>query len=128
MPEFETFSRSMLPLSRDPAVTLQRRGTISLNRAAFAALRSPAAVELLFDIDSRIIGMRSVDPRSENARFVRSSTPAPSGPFLISAMAFFRVYGIDVRASRRFPAYVIDQVLCVELEGDSVPVRRGRSA
>lgn len=128
MPEFETFTRSMLPLSREPAVTLQRRGTISLNRPAFAALRSPSAVELLFDPDSRIIGLRGTDPRAENAHFVRSSTPAPSGPFIISAMAFFRVYGIDVPATRRFPAYVTDQVLCVELEGASQPVRRGRSA
>lgn len=128
MPEFQVFKRSMLPQRREPAVTLQKRGTISMNRAAFTAIGSPGAVELLFDRDARIVGMRQVDAHSLDAHFVRPSTAAPTGPYIVSAMAFFNVYSIDLDESRRWPAYLEDDVLCIDLNSDSIPVRRAKPA
>jgi hypothetical protein len=118
----------MLPQRREPAVTLQKRGTISMNRAAFTAIGSPDAVELLFDRDERIVGVRQVDGHSLNAHFVRPSTSAATGPYIISAMAFFNVYDIELDESRRWPAYLEDGVLCIALNSESIPVRRSRPA
>ena len=47
MPNFEKYSKDLVPLKRDPWVTLQKRGAISLNQSAFVLLERPAAVDLL---------------------------------------------------------------------------------
>ena len=46
--EFETFTRRMVPLVKKPTVTIQKRGTLSFNKAAQVALGEPEAVELLY--------------------------------------------------------------------------------
>ena len=57
MADFEVFTRRMVPLVKQPTATLQKRGTMSLNKAAHVALGSPDAVELLYDRAEQIIGM-----------------------------------------------------------------------
>lgn len=118
MPDFESFSRRMLPLKSQPHVTIQKRGSMSLNRSAFVALGEPESVELLFDRTASIVGLRATAPNAENAYHVRRSSRSSSGPWLISAMAFIKFYDVDVSATRRWPAYLDDDVLCVDL---SVP-------
>jgi hypothetical protein len=122
MPNFETFSRRMMPLKAEPHVTIQRRGTISLNRSSFAALGSPDAVELLYDRGQRIVGLRPVAARAANAYHVRPSSSAPGSPLVISAMAFTKFYDIDTSLTRRFDAYLEDGVLCVDLKTAGLPV------
>lgn len=48
-------------------VTLSNKGVILLNRKAFDALDTPAAVTLHYDEDERVIGLRPVDARHRNA-------------------------------------------------------------
>lgn len=127
MPNFESFSRRMLPLKADPRVTIQKRGTISLNRSAFAALGSPDAVELLYDRERGIVGLRSIDPKADNAYQVRRSSPSASGPWVISAMAFTRFYDIDTSVSLRWPAYLDDDILCANITEDGTPVSSNRA-
>lgn len=127
MPQFETFTKSMVPLKRDPHVTIQRRGTMSLNKSAYVALGSPEAVELLYDPAERIVGLRPVDPRADHAYTVRASTTSGSGTFAISAMAFTRFYDIDTTQSRRWPAYLDDGVLCINLNHPATPVTSNRA-
>lgn len=55
----------------EPRVTLDRRGVIYLNRVAFEALGGPGAVEMLFNHNARILGLRAVDPQRKNAFAVR---------------------------------------------------------
>lgn len=130
MPNFESFSRRMVPLKADPHVTIQKRGTISLNRSAFAALDSPDAVELLYDRERSIVGLRPIDPKAENAYHVRRSAPSPSGPWVVSAMAFTKFYDIDTSLSMRWPAYLDDDVLCADISvaGTLVSSNRARKA
>ncbi len=52
----------------EPMFTLQSRGLISLNEAAFKALGEPVAVALLYDVNKGIIGLRKV-PRAYHACF-----------------------------------------------------------
>lgn len=127
MPKFETFTKHLVPLKRDPHVTIQRRGTMSLNKSAHVALGSPDAVELLYDCADRIVGLRPVDPRADHAYMVRPSTNAVSGPFAISAMAFTKFYDIDTTQSLRWAAYVDDGVLCINLNETATPVTSNRA-
>lgn len=118
MHDFETFYRSTTQV-RDapPSITIQRRGLLSLNSAAYRALGAPAAVELLFEAEERIVGLRATDPHESHSAMVRS---ARSGrpPFLISATAFVRYYEIDTSTAVRRPAYLRDNILCIDLAPD----------
>ena len=48
-------------------VTLNSRGVILLNKAAYECIGSPGAVELLFDEDEGVIGLKPKDLRHQNA-------------------------------------------------------------
>lgn len=115
MPQFEVFKKRSKPLNGQSYVTVQRRGTMSMNTAAYNALGSPAAIELLYDAAERIIGMRPAEQSSEYAYPMRGVR----GSYVLSGIAFANYYGIDTSVSRRYPAYVEDGVLCVDLKGES---------
>lgn len=119
MPDFEVFDKSILARGRGPAVTILKGRMLSLNRAAHLALDEPHAVELLFDRKKRIVGLRAVPPNIAHACFVRSSGRSANSPHLVSAMAFLAHYEIDATESRRWPAWVENDILCVNLEDES---------
>lgn len=122
MPPFEVFSRRLVPLKKSPMVTIAKRGTISFNKSAFAALGAPAAVELLYDRDERIVGLRPAPPEAGDAYPVRLASGKENGPYVISAIAFTKFYDILGGQSVRWPAQLIEGVLCVDLDGEPQPV------
>jgi hypothetical protein len=126
---FEVFTRRMVAQAGQPAVTIQKRGkAMTLNEAAFHALGRPEAVELLFDREARILGIRAVSPDAETAQpvshYARGTTHA------IAAKAFTDYYGIPTEVSRRRPGEMADGVLCVDLTkpGTEVDLARSRAA
>ena len=126
MANFETFNRGLLTLKSEPHVTIQRRGAMSMNRSAFIAIGSPDAVELLYDREARVIGLRPVRATADHAYQVRRSTRADSGPWVISAMAFMHYYDIDIAKTRRWCAYLDHDVLCVDLNQEPTIVQNPR--
>ncbi|MDQ6934278.1 MAG: hypothetical protein M3130_03155 [Actinomycetota bacterium] len=128
MPGFETFTRRLVPLAREPRLTIQKRGTISLNRSAYAVLGSPEAVELLFDRDRSIVGLRSVVPTCAHAYPVRSATGNGAGPFVVSALAFVKYFGIGIETSMRWDAYLDGDVLCADLGSPGTRVTSNRAS
>lgn len=128
MKDFETFRKTLVPLKRDPTVTVQKRGTMSLNKASQVLLGSPAAVELLYERTTRTVGLRPVNARAEHAYGLRSSTRSDAGPFVISAMAFLRFYDIYPDETMRWVAYLADGVLCIDLDDVATPVTSNRAA
>lgn len=133
VPTFETFRKRMVPLTKAPYVTIQRRGTMSFNKSAYAALGSPEAVELLYDRDEQIIGVRPVDRSVEHAYPIRPSGggKADPGSWMVSGRAFVQYYDIDTELSRRYPVSMDGDVLCIALkEGGTVVTsnRNGRRA
>ena len=128
MPEFETFTRRLVPLGKEPRLTIQRRGTISMNESAYVALAAPDAVELLFAAHERIVGLRAVPLSCEHGYPVRSATGSSRGPFVVSAAAFIRFYGITTDISMRWAAYLHEGVLCADLRGEGTPVTSNRAA
>jgi hypothetical protein len=127
VPEFEVFDKNRIPGRHQPQVTILKQGVLSLNRAAFSVLYEPDAVELLYDATKHVIGLRLADPRLAHAMFVRRASPSPSGPFMVSAMAFLRHYEIDCHESRRWSGSLEDEVLCIALESESMLVSSNRA-
>lgn len=126
MPNFETFTKRMVPLVKSPSVTIQRRGTMSMNKAAHVALGAPEAVELLFDPSERIVGFRGIDKSAGHAYLLRS-TPGDSS-YILSGIAFINYYMIDISESKRYDAKFEDGVLFIDLKVDGQIVSINRKS
>ena len=102
MPTFEEFTRSSSRESRreTPLFTLQARGLLSFNQAAFLALGEPEAVTLLYDPDEHIVGVRRSRTDDPDAYRVRKQQKAQS--YLVGAQAFTAHYAIPTPRARRF--------------------------
>ena len=101
MPNFVEFDRQdSHSVPDEPMFTLQRRGLISLNQAAFKALGEPAAVALLYDPDGGIVGLRKVPRTYHNGYHVRKQ--ANSRSYLVGAQGFTSFHKINTDLPRRF--------------------------
>lgn len=127
MRDFETFTRRMIPLVKKPFVTIQKRGTMSFNKAAQVALGSPEAVELLFDKTNNVMGVRAIDPKVEHAYPMRAQGHKNDGPYIVSGAAFTKYYGIKTEEARRFSAEMEDGVLIIDLNSEGQVVTSNRS-
>ena len=128
MPKFEVFTRRMTPSSNAPSVTIQKRGTISLNKASFDALGKPDAIELLYDRTARIVGLRPAEPGTPQAYPLRPGAGVGHGPYVVSAIAFTKFYEIPTDKSLRWQAQLVEGVLCVELDSIATEVTSNRAA
>lgn len=129
---FEVFKKSSAPVPSVPSVTIQKRGLMSLNRAAYAMLESPEAIELLWDSDRRIIGMRAAQLESPDAYPARpQSSSSERGPILIAGSLFTRYIGLDTSSAKRWVPSLEGDILTIDLSVDGQPVssnRRGTGA
>jgi len=123
---FETFKRQRAPITGDPAVTIQKRGTLSLNVPAYKALGSPEAVELLYDRDQNLMGLRKVDPATDHAYIVRPLGKGGSN-WLISGKAFTTYYGISIGVARRWLGRMEDDLLVFDLKEPGTEVAPNRT-
>ncbi len=129
---FEVFTRRLAPLGKTPSFTIQKRGTLSLNRSAYALLGEPEAVELLYDRDNSVVGMRPVGSDGPHAYPFRPlSKPRADdedrGPVVVAGTAFTQYYGIDTTVSRRWVPEMHDGVLCVDLKQEGTVATSNRS-
>ena len=125
---FEVFEKSSAPLAKVPQVTVQRRGTISVNRSAHALMSEAEAVELLWDRDRRVIGFRPAPVDAPNAYPVRpQNARQKAGPLLIAGYAFTKFYGIDTSSAVRYVPTVEDGIVCIALDGPSQRVTSNRA-
>ena len=124
---FEVFDKRMTPLAKAPAVTIQKRGVISLNGAAHELIGSPDTVELLFDPDRQVMALRPADDTSPHAYGVRAGSKKGPGQAMVSATAFTQHYGIDTTATRRWRPFVEDGMLCIDLTQTSTIIEGNRA-
>ncbi len=105
--------------------TLQARGVLSLNNAAFMALGEPEAVALLYDADEDAVALRKVEKTHQNAYPVRKQQKSQS--YLVGLQGFTAYHGIPTLRARRFVARNYgDGIWGFALqEGRSVQNRRG---
>lgn len=117
---FEVFQKSSAPVSKVPTVTVQKRGLLSVNRAAHALIGSPEFVELLWDAERRIIGLRPAAADSPNAYPARpQSANSDKGPILVAGSVFTRHYDIPTGESRRWVVRADEGILCIDLTQES---------
>ena len=86
--------------ARDEArVTIGKKGNIYLNGVAYDMLEQPAAVEILYEGNRRIIGLKPTDPYRKNAFRVKPHT----GKYKrISAAAFCQHFRIKPMSTLLF--------------------------
>ena len=110
---FEVFDKRTARSPTEPLVSIQKRGFISLNHAAFEAIGSPKDVELLYDRTKQIVGLRGVAANARHGYPIRPNTKGTS--HVVSGMLFTKHYDIDVSVSRRWPAQLRDGILCIDI-------------
>jgi hypothetical protein len=125
---FEVFDKRLTPLSKAPIVTIQKRGVMSLNRAAHALIDDAGTVELLYDRDEQIVGIRPVTDEVPHGYPVRPQSATKStGPLLIAGTAFVQYYGIDTTTSRRWTPTLRDGILCIDMKEPGTPIVGNRA-
>ena len=124
---FEVFDKRMTPLAKAPSVTIQKRGVISLNKAAHDLLDNAETVELLFDRDRSVMALRPADDSSPHAYAVRTGSKRGPGQAIVSATAFTAHYGIDTTATRRWKPFVEDGMVCVDLTAEGTVITGNRT-
>jgi hypothetical protein len=122
MPSFIEFDRQdSHAVPDEPMFTLQRRGLISLNLAAYKALGEPAAVALMYDADEGIIALRKVARTYHNGYPVRKQ--ANSRSFLVGATGFASYHRIDTEMPRRFVGHVYEDQMVGFVLAEGVVVK-----
>jgi hypothetical protein len=112
---FEVFTKRMAREGSKPYVTIQKKGIIAFNHAAYAALGQPQAIVFLFDGENQLVGFRAADPDDEHAYAVRPNTKRTS--HLVSGTLFTRHYGISTNIARRWLGRMGEQeVLTIDLK------------
>jgi hypothetical protein len=94
-------------------VAIHVRGVLAFNSQALDALEKPEAVELFYDRDAMIIGMKGASRSSPDSYVVRHHTRNSAQ---IAGQSFLEYYDIppEVRG-RRYRAEVQDEMLTVDL-------------
>ena len=106
-------------------VTLNARGTLLLNSRTYEAMNAPSAVQLLFDENNSIIGLRAADPRLHNAFPVKQKDKQTNR--LVHASPFCKHWGIKVKRTVMFNNVDMtnDGILKLELN-KTTSIGRGR--
>ena len=125
---FVEFDRRSAPINTTPYVTVQKKGLLSLNRAAYDAIEGADAVTLLYHPDKRVIALRPTDPSNPRAYPVRrqGSTSGP-GTFIVAGTAFAQYHQIPTDVARRYVGKPLGNLLTIDLNDDA-PVVTGPRA
>lgn len=99
---------------KEARISLGAFGTFYLNAQAFAELGSPAAVEILFDIGRRRIGLRPAPPMLPHAFKIVPHTAG--GYHRLSAAAFCHHHGIFFKGTLLFHDIRIDESGMMKLD------------
>ncbi|HLZ81585.1 MAG TPA: hypothetical protein VKP04_08135 [Ktedonobacteraceae bacterium] len=86
-----------------------------MNLKAYQLLQSPASVELNYDPDEKLVGIRAIKPTDERGYAVRKQGHNNTG-YEVAAQAFTKHWGIDTSIARRYKAYMEGAFLVVDLK------------
>lgn len=111
MPTWERLQKRSR-LHDDPWIAVNRRGDLSLSRAAIRELGDPEKVEVLYDLQEKLIGLRRANPGSDDAYLVSRG----DGFTRVSPKALARLFGLDQLPPRRYKAQMVGDVLTIDLK------------
>jgi hypothetical protein len=131
---FKLFERDTAPAPTSPSMTIQKGGLISLNAAAADLLSNPAAVQLYYDGDFNIIGIKAVKPGAAHSFKTRrqptskKSSSRHRGTMLFSGQLFTKRIGLDTSQARRYTPRMdpSGDMLTVDLKQGGHPVSSNR--
>ena len=127
---FVVFEKGSAPIKTVPSITIQRRGLFSINRAAWEMIGNAEAVELLWDAENRVIGIRPTEVANVNAYPVRpQATPsakAGRGPMVIAGNLFTKFIELNTEEAHRWIPYMDGNVMCIDLKVPGGAVSRNR--
>ncbi len=115
---FEVFTQRWTPNEARPFITIQKRGTLGLNKSAVDAIGKPDAVELLFNPQKRVMAIRPAAPGAPHAYLLRKQGASDS--YLISMLAFAAHWRIPLGQARRYEGTTEDGALLIELSQEAV--------
>lgn len=124
---FEVYQKGSAPVPTTPSVTIQKRGLISINRAAFESLGKPEAVELLWDGERRMIALRPTDLSNQNAYPVRAQATSERGPWLVAGTLFTQYIGLDTKDAHRWTPEIEDGLLLIDVSKPGARVSSPRA-
>jgi hypothetical protein len=110
---FEVYDRKNLhtaPSKLDPVGTIRSNGDLTISPEAYELMGEPKQVELLYDPQNKIVGMR--ESEEYHAYRVARTT---CGWKLISMKSMLKFYGITVTESTRYNITVRDGVAQINL-------------
>ncbi len=119
---FEEFTgRGTHARSDKPRLTLQENGKLSLNQAAVQLLRDPEAVVLLYDRETRSVGLR---PASADVAHAYPLNKHSATSRVITIAAFAKRYDIPLAPTRSFETTLEDGILVFDLDKGTPSGRR----
>jgi hypothetical protein len=121
--DFERFDKRHIAIAGSPFVTIQQGGRVmTINRVAYEMLEGPEAVELLYNKQNRVIGVRQVSPKEPYAFPLRGQGRRGKEPsnYLVAVQAFTKYYGIDTSVAMRYPVEMQEDILLVPLDRGTV--------
>lgn len=124
---FEVFNKRASTSSKLPMVTIQKDGEFSMNKAAHDAIGAPEAVELLYDREEKLIAFRPAPPDGALSFNVKPQGKRSTGR-QVAGKAFAGYYDLDVSVARRYVVKVVDDMLVLDLKGESAVVTGPRAA
>lgn len=123
MPKWQSLDRSARSAGDRPSVGIQaNKGNLSLNKAAFELLGRPEAVDILFDLSERLVGLRPAKPSAKN--YVPHKQGV-SNTWLVSGKALIQAMKIDTSVARRYDATIQDGILVIDLKQGGEPASMG---
>ena len=126
MAKWETFKFHGSRGVAERRVSLNTRGVFTLNQIAFDEIGNPVAVEMLYDREARLIGLKPSTLEVEYAVKVRQQGKNKS--YLIGAKSFCQYYKLDVTDTIRFTDIDLeDGMLVLDLaKTELVEIRGGK--
>ncbi len=108
---WEEFSEGPKDVESDLHVTLSRNGELLIGAVAYRQLNEPAAVVLLFDRETRVMGVRAAHIRAENSYPTKERQRGQHR--VVRTIRFCRHHGINVDRTVRFRNAVIENGVLV---------------
>jgi hypothetical protein len=126
---FVVYEKGSAPVATVPAVTVQKGGLIALNRAAYALIGDPEAVELLWDADRKVIGLRPSELTNPNAYPARpQSANSTKGPVMVAGRKYTQFIGMDTSRALRWIPTIEGEILCIDISKPGQVASSNRSA
>lgn len=125
--DLEVFDKRKSPSAEEPWVTRTKQGYFVLNRASYAALGEPDAVEYVYSPKTGVLGFRAADPDAPHSYQLYHQ--GHSKNYQSSGQALHSFYGLQMDQTLRYRAEVIADTLFIDLKDkEALPVgRKARS-